>query len=127
MFYGTDKNTFNGKLKEDYFISQLNPKFINIKGNHDKNNKVTSVADTLITTIGHYTVSASHKPSDELNLKLNIPIHLCGHVHNKWKHYYDRKNKVLNINVGIDVWNYYIVSDGQLFNYIHKLKKEYNL
>ena len=114
------------KKKESFYINQIKPTFVNIKGNHDTNNRVNSVADLIITQLGPYTVSASHYPSP-LNPNNRLPIHLCGHVHNLWKHYYDKKNKILNINVGIDVWNYQIVSDQELIDYIHKIKRELNV
>lgn len=112
--------------KEDYYINQINPTFINIKGNHDKNNKVSSLADLIIATLGPYQVSASHYPSIT-NPHNKLPIHICGHVHTLWKHYYDKQNKILNINVGIDAWNYQIVSDQELIDYIRKVKKELNV
>jgi len=112
--------------KEDYYINQISPIFINIKGNHDKNNKVSSVADLIITTLGQYQVSASHYPSIT-NSQNKLPIHICGHVHNLWKHYYDKNSKILNINVGIDVWDYQIISDQELINYIGNVKKELNV
>ena len=71
-------------------------------------------------------VSASHYPSP-LNPTNRLPIHLCGHVHNLWKHYYDKRNNILNINVGIDAWNYQIVSDQELIDYIHKIKRELHI
>ena len=126
MCYGGERGISGEKKKELFYIVQMKPTFVNIKGNHDTNNRVNSVADLIITHLGPYTVSASHYPSP-LNPNNRLPIHLCGHVHNLWKHYYDKKNKILNINVGIDVWNYQIVSDQELINYIQKVKRELNV
>lgn len=56
--------------------------------------------------------------------KLRVEIHLCGHVHNKWKHMlfegYGGK-RILNINVGTDVWGYRPVSEAELDGYIGKV------
>ena len=123
MCYGGERGVPGEKKKEAYYIDQIKPTFVNIKGNHDTNNRVNSVADLLITHLGPYMVSASHYPSP-MNPENRLSIHLCGHVHNLWKHYYDKKNKILNINVGIDVWNYQIVSDQELIDYIQKVKRE---
>lgn len=126
MCYGGERGIPGDKKKEWYYKDQIKPTLIAIKGNHDGNNRMTTVADLLITFVGPYQVSASHYPS-MMNPDKRMPIHLCGHVHNLWKHYYDKKNKILNINVGIDVWNYQIVSDQELINYIHKIKRELNV
>ena len=126
MCYGKDRGLQNDKKHEDYYTNQINPTFINIKGNHDTNNKVSSPADLIITTLGPYQVSASHYPSI-INPQNKLSIHICGHVHALWKHYYDKQNKILNINVGIDAWNYQIVSDQELIDYIRKVKKELNV
>ena len=62
-------------------------------------------------------VSVSHYPSysekSTGNFK-NGDIHICGHVHGAWKHCVDLDHSVLNINVGVDAWNYKIVSDDEL-------------
>lgn len=122
MCYGGDRGSFVGKNKDTFYIEKLNPTFVNIRGNHDDNNRVSSVSDELITKLGPYMVSASHHPSI-INPNNKLPIHLCGHVHNLWKYYYDGKNKILNINVGIDAWNYQIVSDQELICFISHIKR----
>jgi calcineurin-like phosphoesterase family protein len=69
-------------------------------------------------------VSVSHYPStDSHSFGQWLPgdIHICGHVHKKWKHFLDVKNKVLNINVGVDVWNFQIISEDELIKYIDKI------
>jgi calcineurin-like phosphoesterase family protein len=39
----------------------------------------------------------------------------------------DIKNKVLNINVGVDVWKYQIISEDELIKYIDKILQEKQL
>ena len=46
---------------------------------------------------------------------------LCGHVHSKWKHCLDVTSNVLNINVGVDVWKYNIVSEDALVRYVDSI------
>lgn len=126
MFYGKDRGVVNTKNKPSFYINQINPQVFNIKGNHDRNNKVDSIADIIITQVGPFQVSASHRPSME-NPTNKLPIHLCGHVHQLWKSYYDKENHILNINVGVDVWNYNPVTDQELINYIRWTKKGLNI
>lgn len=40
---------------------------------------------------------------------------------NKWKHCLDLDNSVLNINCGVDVWNYKIVSEDEIIKYIESI------
>lgn len=122
MCYGSERGNYFGKKKESFYLDQIIPRFINIEGNHDSNNGVLSIADEIITQVGPYKVSASHHPS-MVNPKNKLPIHLCGHVHGLWKYYFDKKNNILNINVGVDVWNYQLVSDNELINFISKIKR----
>lgn len=109
-------------------ISQIPAMFINIKGNHDTNNKVKSVATMMRTALGskYVDVSISHYPSyDKKAAGMFKPgdIHLCGHVHSSWKHCLDVTHKVLNINIGVDVWNYSIISEHDLIMYIDSVIK----
>lgn len=111
-------------------LQNISSTFFNIEGNHDTNNKVRSIGNYLRTTLGPFVdVSVSHYPSNDERAKgtfLPGDIHLCGHVHNKWKYFIDKENQVLNINVGIDVWGYRPVSEDKLIDFIKKLMKEEN-
>lgn len=102
---------------------------MNLKGNHDISNRVKSLAISMRTALGkrYPNVSVSHYPSYDVHAKghwLNGDIHLCGHVHSKWKHCLDLTGNVLNINVGVDVWGYRIVSEEKLIEYIDSLFKK---
>ena len=102
--------------------------FINLKGNHDVNNRVKSTANMMRTKLGnkYVDVSISHYPSYDkhaVGMFEEGDIHLCGHVHSNWKHCLDITHKVLNINVGVDVWNYSLVSEHELIMYIDKIMK----
>lgn len=106
-------------------IEQLERTFINIKGNHDSSDNPFTICDFLILhkIFGQETISLAHKPSNEFENKeifktLGIKIHICGHVHSLWKSAYDESLDVINVNVGVDVWNYSPVSCGELSTYI---------
>lgn len=52
---------------------------------------------------------------------LDGSIMLCGHVHNAWKHCLDLDHSVLNINVGVDAWNYEVLTEDELVKHIMKV------
>ena len=56
-----------------------------------------------------------HKPED-FNHKCSV--NFVGHVHEKWK--VMKKNNVLLINVGVDVWDFRPVSFQKLYNLIQE-------
>jgi len=123
--YGQDRNEAGSKINPTELLSKINPTFVNVEGNHDKNNKVKSIGKYIRTTLGPFTdVSISHYPStSQFAAGTFLPgdIHLCGHVHDKWKYLVDAEHQVLNINMGIDVWNYKIVDEDRLISYIKKI------
>ena len=129
LCYGNDKGIVGTKIKPSTFLEQINSNIILVQGNHDKNNKVKyhlSGAYISLPIIGK--VSMSHYPSNDFHCsiifdKTKLNYHLCGHVHNAWKYYYDKDNNCININVGIDVWNYQIVSEQELIKFIKEVKK----
>lgn len=110
------------------FIQKINATFINIKGNHDLNNKVKSACTCMQTSLGKRfpNVTIGHYPSYDIRAKDMFRegwIHICGHVHGAWKHCVDVTNNVLNINVGVDAWNYSIISEDELVQYISEVLK----
>jgi len=111
------------KLKPEDILTLINARMILLSGNHDANNRVKAVADCITIDLGIYkNVTISHFPSyaDESKC-LHLPphsIHICGHVHKLFKWAYDKYNDILNVNVGMDVWNYHIVSEQELTAYI---------
>lgn len=136
MLSGTDRH---GKLVDvgldydrDYYISKINPRITLIAGNHDSGHNCMADCNCMLldlprykgVTVGHYPshtnetgeikdgISRKHTAGYLGNYGDNrkIHIHLCGHVHQAWLVYYDHANRVLNINVGVDQWNYNPVS-----------------
>ena len=140
MNYGKNRGNESGRSKPDFYLSQINCQVICLEGNHDPNNHVRCIGRTLTTKVGRFVVSVGHYPSwdDRFeralicsyihpnDLDSEFQIHLCGHVHDKWKHQWDElsdkhKHKILNINVGVDVWKYRPVSKVELDAYIGKI------
>lgn len=126
--YGKDREWTGTKTNPIEFISQINPTFVNIEGNHDKNNKVKSVCSSMRTTLGkrYLSVSIGHYPSTDIHAKGTFKkgdVRICGHVHDKWKYLIDFENKVLNINVGVDVWGFNPISEDELVSFIDRIMR----
>lgn len=123
--YGSEDGQIVSRTNPAYEIEKINATFVNLEGNHDTNNKVKSIGSYLRTSMGPFTdVSLGHYPSVHPLAKGTFrpgDIHLCGHVHNKFKYLIDKENQVLNINVGIDVWGYKIISENNLIDYIKNI------
>ena len=110
-------------LKPLDFVTGLDAVFVNIRGNHDLNNNVKSLCDSMQIHLGKRfpSVICGHYPSyDRRALRYIKPgyILLCGHVHGRWKHFLDTEKQILNINVGVDVWDYRLASEDDLVRYI---------
>jgi calcineurin-like phosphoesterase family protein len=126
--YGNDRGYKGNKIHPFEYISKIKPMFVNIQGNHDDNNKMKSVCSSMRTTLGrkYLSVSVGHYPSTDPRAKNTFrmgDVRLCGHVHGNWKYFIDFENKVLNINVGVDVWNYNPVSEDELIIFIDRIMK----
>ena len=69
-------------------------------------------------------VSVSHYPSYDRRARgqyIDGDIHICGHVHGRWKYCLDLDHSVLNVNVGCMAWRFQIVSEDELIQYITKV------
>lgn len=115
-------------VKPNEIIKDIPATFLNIRGNHDLNNHVASICDSMHMFLSkrYPSVSLSHYPTYDPRIDpscLSAPIHLCGHIHRAWRHCLDLDNKILNINMGCMVWNFKIVSDIELIAYLNKLFK----
>lgn len=123
-----DRSNKGLDVKPAEIIATIPATFLNIRGNHDINNKVKSICESMRIRLGKKfpDVSLSHYPSYDRRANTSFrqgDIHICGHVHGKWKHCLDMTNQVLNINVGVDVWKYKIVSEFELIQYIEEVIK----
>lgn len=122
--YKADRGSPGLATRPDLLITKIPATFINIRGNHDANNKVVSLCESMRIRLGkrYPNVSLSHYPSYDtrsIGHWISGDIHICGHVHSSWKHCLDLDNQVLNINVGVDVWNQQIVTEDELIQYIN--------
>lgn len=114
------------KVKPAELLRNIRAEFINIRGNHDVNNRVKSVCESMTIRLGkkYPNVVIGHYPSYDpraAEYVRNGWICLCGHVHGKWKHCLDLDRQILNVNVGVDVWKYRIVTEDELSQYIGRL------
>ena len=105
------------------FVDSVNATFVNIRGNHDLNNNVKSLCDSMQIHLGRRfpSVVCGHYPSYDRRSEKYAKrgyILLCGHVHGRWRHFLDVERQILNVNVGVDVWNYRLVSEDELVRYI---------
>ncbi len=101
---------------------------VNIEGNHDPTNGVKSMATSMRMVLGKvFNVVLCHYPSTDPRSRLHLKpgdINICGHNHSPWngkKYFVDKVNKVLNINVGTDLWDYQPVSEVTLVNFIKQI------
>jgi len=124
------------------YVGMLKPNaLILLAGNHDDGHNCETTGRCMLIDLNHNWrgVTVGHYPSTNHNgyegkfggrwvrdkwngghgtmawVKDKTPhIHLCGHVHDKWLVLYDAEQNVLNVNVGVDVWNYKPVRDAEL-------------
>ena len=119
-----DRDDYGLSETPNNFIKLLRANFINIEGNHDSRNKVKSIGKYLRTSLGPFIdVSVGHYPSSDPKAEGTFKkgdIRLCGHVHNNWKYFFDKEHLVLNVNVGVDVWDFRPISEDELVSCIRK-------
>ena len=116
------KTKFEGsRLKIGDYLSQIVADVILIEGNHCYNNAVKPHIKVGFVDVGRYIAFLSHYPTtfDKnviFDFREQVRWHrliqaaavvadfaLVGHVHGQWKHQYDNKLGLWNLNVGIDV------------------------
>lgn len=111
------------------YEKELNGKIIHILGNHDENNGVKHGLNEAVITINGRRFLMRHQPYSlqELSkIPSDIKGVLCGHVHDCWTYKYSPSFDILQVNVGVDVCNYYPLTQSELTTRIKKYKKEIN-
>ena len=97
---------------------RLNGNIIYIQGNHDKNNSLKTLNQSIVIKYGPHYINLVHNP-DHYNS--NFAINFVGHIHEKWKF-----RRVVNpmeerytdlINVGVDVWNFRPVTFEEIYKH----------
>jgi len=127
----------NGATKYKDWLQELRGKWTFMRGNHDKNNGVKTVCDSMFARISHFNVFVSHIPyfysrpertaTEVLNNDLievienNCDFAVCGHVHEKWQ--VSQEGKIPTINVGVDVNKFMPIFDDELVNIYLKHKQ----
>lgn len=105
------------------YMKLINPRLLLLEGNHDSGHNCEADAKSLTLDLNqnYRNVYVSHFPSDHkdyhgpfASCKAAPKIVLCGHVHDKWLLKYDAIRHVVNVNVGVDVWDYRPVRDSQI-------------
>jgi calcineurin-like phosphoesterase family protein len=74
--------------KAEHYLSQLNGRFIFIKGNHDDNNSLKTCIRSAVIEFGGKEILLVHDPADG---NTGYEVNLCGHVHEAWKVHKDKK------------------------------------
>ena len=113
-------------------VSRIKAHLVLLSGNHDDGHNCDTIGRCLLINISRHwrNVTVAHHPSyckeydGVYGRNGRFPhVHLCGHVHNSWLVLYDRQHNVLNVNVGVDAWNYKPVSDAELVSLLDYLKE----
>lgn len=118
------------KYKINDYLDMFEPNLILLSGNHDDGRNCETIGKSMVIDLNqnYRNVSVSHYPSYHKLFtlpndncwkwfdaqKMYVHVHLCGHVHDKWLLNFDAQHKVLNVNVGVDVWNYKPVRDSEI-------------
>lgn len=113
-------------VKPAEVLAGVKATFVNVRGNHDATNHVKSLCDSMRTSFGkrYPAVSISHYPSYDRRARgqyFDGDVHVCGHVHRQWKYCLDLDHSVLNVNVGCMMWNFMIVSEDELVQYVNRV------
>lgn len=133
MQYFDDRTSKGERTSYVEYIHRINPTVINLRGNHDDNNKMKSVCDSMRLSLGNLkSVSISHFPSYDLRSNGSFrpgDIHLHGHVHKGEVFTIDRTREVLNVNLCCDLWRFFPVSEYELIvkinNFIRTMEKKW--
>ena len=128
-----DINTFTAGY--DDYISLVDARLVLLAGNHDDGHNCEADLKSMVIDLNqnYKNVFVSHFPSYHKyyygpvgNLQKAPCIALCGHVHDKWLLNYDRLRHVLNINIGVDVWNYKPVRDSEITELLDYVLEEHD-
>lgn len=114
-------------IKIETYLDQIKPHIILLNGNHDSNHNCHAMCNYVYVNLNKNwkNISVSHLPITKSYESLKI--HLCGHVHFKWLANFDKNTNVLNINVGVDVWDYRPVDSETLVKVIEDLTSDKEL
>jgi len=113
----------SGKTKAQYFESLINAPITHILGNHDGNNGIKAGLESATIRFANKTFFLVHRPPlKPSQIPQGVDAVLCGHVHNNWKHKWCGAIPI--INIGVDVWNFNLVSTQDVAVYYEKMMRE---
>ena len=118
LVYHLGDFAFLSKSKLAEIVNRLNGKIILIQGNHDSNSIRSLFWEShksLEVNVNGKTIHLSHYPKSH-----ECGLVLCGHVHEKWK--VADYSGITNVNVGVDVWDYYPVSFEEIALFLENSK-----
>ena len=79
--------------KADEWLSRLNGHKIMIRGNHDNNNSLKTIIDSMHITYAQQRINLTHKPE---HANPAFPINLVGHIHKAWRiRYFKEHYKII--------------------------------
>jgi len=100
------------------YIQKLNGRIVFIKGNHDQNNSLKTVIESMVINYGGKRMWLIHDPK---YARADYSINLVGHIHNNWK--FQRREDSIIINVGVDVWGFKPMKLQEIIRFYHLIKK----
>ena len=132
----------------DYWKGRIRTRLFLLAGNHDSGHNAEEDAVSMVVdlnqnwrcvSVGHYPSCSSPFRTARSGRKTaarnsvngykgwnGMPgrphVHLCGHVHSGWLFMFDSAKNVLNVNVGVDVWEYRPVEDVELTEFLDYVK-----
>jgi calcineurin-like phosphoesterase family protein len=108
---GTGEDVSDGP-GQDEWLKRIDTNVVLVEGNHDASNGKSMVRMAAMpapapfgrASVGHYpSWYPGYQGFDGTRSK--PALHFCGHVHGKWLASWDGERNVVNVNVGVDVWN----------------------
>ena len=117
------------QIKTAEALEQIDANVLLLEGNHDENNRCNAAGKCLIRKVGRIDCLVQHFPSTALGFwcpscfRHTDPhifiVNVCGHVHRAWKVFIDWQRKVINFNIGIDIFPY-MVKEAELADLISR-------
>jgi calcineurin-like phosphoesterase family protein len=109
------------------YFPNVPAEMIFLYGNHDrmKPSEYEEIGFKEVTRdpIGLYlrgtNLLLTHEPTEEDSDEV---VNIHGHVHDKWKTTFLTGKKTLAVNVSVEMWDYYPVSEDQIFGEIEKAR-----
>ena len=121
-FYFRGGKEASGRKVYSHYLNQYNGRYVIIRGNHERNNKVVDKIFSANLNMFGIRIFLVHDP---LNSKVEADLNIVAHVHNWFKEMELQENgkKSLIINVGVTQWKYRPVTAEQIYTIYCRWKK----